>query len=351
MKINPTILFRADASAETGTGHIMRCLALAQALQAWGCEIVFLCFKIPERLKRLLQRENIEVVVFCDDGIGSTGDADITARIAHVLQADWVIADGYAFDGPYQRMIKEHRLNLMALDDYGHAQDYAADIILNPGIRPNPDLYLRRRPSTQLLLGPQYFPLRREFLEIPRYPRLTSPLGEKILVTLGGADPGQVTLKVIESLTELDQQLQIRVVAGPSYPDLDRLKAAIRQRQILLLQEVDDMAELMMWADIGISAGGGTLAEMAYLGLPAIIIQTAENQAASRFYDTEYGASLYLGDAGTVSNDQILDSVKLLCANSLKRQKMRENGWKLIDGNGGRRVYEALLPFFRRPCI
>jgi len=99
----------------------------------------------------------------------------------------------------------------------------------------------------------------------------------------------------------------------------------------------------MSWADIGISAGGVTLAEMAYLGLPTIVIQTAENQAACKYYDTKYGTSVYLGDAETVTKDQILDSVMLLYGDSWRRQKMRENGWNLIDGNGGRRVYEALM--------
>jgi len=339
----PILLFRADASEEIGIGHIMRCLALAQTFQVMGCEIIFLCWQIPEKLEKLLHQENIGVVIFAGDHAGSTEDARITARAARALQVDWIIADGYGFDGPYQKIIKEHHLNLMVLDDYGHADHYAADIILNPGIHPDPDVYLHREPSAQLLLGPQYFPLRREFLETCRCPKLISAEGSKVLVTLGGADPNQTTLKVIESLKEMDNLLQICVVVGPSYANPGQLSVIIDRRPILLLQNQDSMAALMSWADIGISAGGVTLAEMAYLGLPTIVIQTAENQAACKYYDTKYGTSVYLGDAETVTKDQILDSVMLLYGDSWRRQKMRENGWNLIDGNGGRRVYEALM--------
>ncbi len=343
MKGNPVLLFRTDASEEIGIGHIMRCLALAQTFQDLGSQVVFLCRKIPQKLQVLLYKEHMEVVVFFVDQAGSIEDAEITARIAQTLKTDWVIADGYSFDALYQKIIKDNHLNLMMLDDYGHANHYAADIILNPGIHPDPDVYQHREPSAQLLLGPQYFSLRREFLKTCRYPKRIPAKGKRVLVTLGGADPNQVTLKVIESLKQMDHLLKICVVVGPSYVHPDQLKSAVDRSQILLLQDVDNMAELMSWADIGISAGGVTLAEMAYLGLPAVIIQTAENQAACKYYDTKYGTSFFLGDAGTVTKDQILDAVRSLYQDPWKRQQMRENGWKLIDGNGGRRVYEALM--------
>ena len=336
-------LIRADASRESGIGHLMRTYALAQTFIDLGNEVSYLSLEIPATMENLLDRDNIEIVRFYTKLIGSNQDAEITADIARALKVDWVIADGYSFDSEYQDVIKKQGLRLMVIDDYGHADFYRSDIILNPGINPHPDLYRKKDDNVQLLLGPEHISLRREFLKTSGCPKEIVPLGKRVLVTMGGSDPVQATWKVVDSLRDLTAKLEITVVTGSLYPYTKRLEAAIRgSENILLLHNSDDMAALMDWADIGITAGGTTLSEMAYMGLPNIIIQTADNQSSSKYYEL-FGTSIYLGDAELISRNQIQNSVDLLIADSSRRQMMSETGRKLIDGKGNKRVYDALL--------
>ena len=341
------ILIRADGSKEIGTGHIMRTLAMAQTFQDMGSEVTFLCVKLPQKLEELLEKEDTKLVQFYDDTIGSHQDAEITAAIAHFLDIDWVIADGYLFDSKFQKTLKEQGIKQMLVDDYGHASSYYADIVLNPGINPNPNFYLNKDDDTQLLLGPDYTPLRREFLITPRCQKEITPAGNKVLVTMGGSDPRQMTLKVVDSLKEKASELQIAVVAGPLSSYLEPLSVARSgsESQILLLDDVSNMADLMSWADIGISAGGTTLGEMAYMGLPNLIIKTAPNQSCSMFYETRFGTSVYLGDAETITTKQIRQEVLSLLGDDFQRQVMSENGNRLIDGKGSKRIYDTLLQF------
>lgn len=339
------ILIRADASQEIGIGHIMRTYALAQTFIETGDEVTFLCFKLPRSLEMVLAKDSIEVIRSYDYLIGSDEDIRITADISRSFRIDWVIADGYSFDGQYQKRIKEQGVNLMIIDDYGHANSYSADIVLNPGVNPDPNLYQNRASKTILLLGPKFTPLRREFLQIPRCPKEIAPRGKKVLITMGGSDPLQITRKVIDSLKQISGDLEITVVTGPAYHYTHRLKDADNeiQSQILLLHDVNDMAALMSWADVGISAGGTTLAEMAYMGLPSIILKTADNQSASKYYAEIFGTSVYLGDADEIGENRILYSVISLLNNPLQRQLMSENGRRMVDGKGSLRIYDILL--------
>lgn len=336
------ILLRADASRKIGIGHVMRLYALAEAWQDMGGQAVFFCFDLPGKLENLLKRENMKLIKSANSLIGGKEDAQLTAGLAHELGVSWVIADGYDFKAPYQNLIKEQELNLLIMDDYGHSDYYVADIIINRGLDTQESLYAKRECYTRLLLGPKYISLRREFLKKQRSKKISQE-ANKLLITMGGADPNQVTLQVIESLKKIKCDLEIKVVVGPAYTFIENLKACAGNGNVLIMQDVDDMAALMDWADIGITAGGGTLAEMAYMGLPNIIIKTADNQYASALYDKKFGTSLFLGDAQEVTKEQISCCVESLCNNYLKRQEMSENGRRLIDGKGSQRIFEYLV--------
>ncbi|MBS4022826.1 MAG: UDP-2,4-diacetamido-2,4,6-trideoxy-beta-L-altropyranose hydrolase [Dethiobacter sp.] len=337
------ILLRAEASNIIGIGHMMRSFALAQYWKNMGGQVVFLSQEIPETLEKLLVNENMKLIRLPDIAIGSKKDAQLTADLTQKTGAELIIADGYHFAASYQKLIKNKGLKLLVVDDYGHSDFYAADIILNVGLDANERLYANREPYTQLLLGPEYVPLRQEFLKRHGYKKEIAQVGKKLLITMGGADPDQVTLKVIEALSKLDSNYQVRVVVGLAYNYANKLKAAAGKSNALLLQDVKEIAALMAWADIAISAGGGTLAEMAYMGLPNIVIKIADNQCSNMLYEKKIGASLFLGDAREITNEQITDSVKSLSQNYLKRQQMSANGRKAIDGKGSQRVFEFLV--------
>jgi len=273
------LIIRADASPEIGTGHVMRCLSLAEAWQDTGGEVFFVSACDAPALEVRLKNEGIQILHISQEA-GALGDADETARIAQKLGADWIIADGYHFGAEYQKAIKDSGLSLLFIDDYGHADHYYADIVLNQNIYADMSFYSKYEPYTRFLLGTKYVLLRREFLKGSGWYRDIPEIARKILVTLGGGDPDNVTLKVIEAVKTVDVSgLEVIVVIGGANPHFDLIQETGKVLpNFTLLKNADNMPELMAWADIAISAGGSTCWELLFMGVPSIVIPIAENQ-------------------------------------------------------------------------
>ena len=132
-------------------------------------------------------------------------------------------------------------------------------------------MYANREAHTRLLLGTRYVLLRREFWPWRGWRREIPAVARKVLVTLGGGDPDNVTLKVIRALAQVEiEGLEAVVVVGPANPHLEELQAAVKDtpHPIRLESNVTNMPELMAWADVAITAGGSTCWETAFMGLP-----------------------------------------------------------------------------------
>ncbi|MDP7069651.1 MAG: hypothetical protein QF815_03915, partial [Candidatus Peribacteraceae bacterium] len=123
------ILFRADGNSTIGAGHIMRCLALAQALKDCGGNPVFLCSDLAEGFKERLNGvatvENLKAEAYTQD------DAVETAATAKNIGAEWIVLDGYNFDDAYVTSLKDSGVQVLRLDDHSHLSSYSADFILN----------------------------------------------------------------------------------------------------------------------------------------------------------------------------------------------------------------------------
>src|SRR5438270_10410528 len=155
-----SLLIRADASVAIGAGHVMRCMALAQAWQGGGGRAVFAAAQIIPAVARKLQEEGFEVVAIGAE-IGSKHDAVRTQELARERHAEWVVVDGYQFDSEYQARIKDAGFRLLFLDDVGRRGRYSADIILNQNIHAREEIYADREQHTRCLLGPGFALLRR----------------------------------------------------------------------------------------------------------------------------------------------------------------------------------------------
>src|SRR2546427_1351793 len=207
-----TLLIRADANVEIGTGHVMRCLALAQAWQDRGGDVVFAMAEASPGIDERLRLEQAQISRL-DAMPGSADDAAQTASLARELQADWAVVDGYHFDSAYQRSLKGEGLKLMVIDDYGHAGHYSADVVVNQNISAKESLYTSRERYTRLCLGLDYVLLRREFKEWREWEREIAPLAKQIVVAMGGGDPQNLTESVDGSLSSavFDDLVAIRV--------------------------------------------------------------------------------------------------------------------------------------------
>ncbi len=342
------LFIRVDASTEIGTGHVMRCLALAQAWQDADGQVIFLMATEAPDFKTRLKAEGMEVI-YLPIQIGSAEDAEETAKLARQFNANWVVVDGYHFGAKYQEIIKESELKLLFIDDYGHAKQYHADIILNQNIHADEELYSNRQPYTQLLLGTSYTLLRREFWQWREWQRSLSLIATKLLVTLGGADPDNVTLKVIQGLQQVEVEgLEAIVVVGGSNPHYEQLRSASQESRfpIQLKRNVTNMPELMAWADVAITAAGSTSWELAFMGLPSIFLILADNQRLIAEKLGAMGVVVNLGSHENVSSVQIASEVAQLMIATERREKMTRCSQELVDGQGSSRVLSYIKDKF-----
>ena len=338
------VIIRADADGRVGTGHVMRCLALAQAWQDAGGVAHFVAAALPSGLAERLAAEGMALHRL-DVAPGSREDNVQTLALANDLGATWVVEDGYHFCSDYQRTIKDAGLRLLAIDDYGHAGHYVADLVLNQNIYADAALYPSREPTTQLLLGTQYVLLRREFRRWRGWQRQIPDVARKVLVTLGGGDPDNVTLRVIQALQQVNiDDLEVVAVVGPSNPHLQTLQSVVEASSIgiHLQQNVTDMSDLMAWSDVAIAAGGSTCWELAFMGVPAVLLILADNQIAVATGLNSAEAALNLGGYALLEASDISRPLEELLASPEKRRAMSHSGQELVDGNGATRVVSLL---------
>jgi len=338
------LLIRTDASAQIGTGHLMRCLALAQAWQDTGGRAVFLMATEVPALEYRLHSEGMEVVHLPVQP-GSIDDAAQTVDFSQEVGADWVVVDGYHFGADYQRAVKERGLRLLFIDDNGHAEHYYADLVLNQNIHAHEGLYRNRESYTRLLLGTRYVLLRRGFIKWRGWKREIPEVARKILVTMGGSDPDNVTLKVIQALQQVEVDgLEAVVVVGGGNPHYEELQSAVQGSHfpIRLESNVTDMPELMAWADVAVSAGGNTSWELAFMGVPAFLIILASNQRPIAECLDTLGVVVNLGWFKDVAPTEMTQVMTQLLRAPRTRAEMSKHGRQLVDGMGSERVISAL---------
>jgi UDP-2,4-diacetamido-2,4,6-trideoxy-beta-L-altropyranose hydrolase len=338
------LLIRADADIRMGTGHLMRCLALAQAWNDAGGEAIFLTScRLPALNARLAEEgARVETLVAAP---GSEEDTEETRQAAHRLRAHWVVLDGDYYSGGFQRSVRRDGLRVLAIDDYGHAGHYAADLVLNQNLHANEDLYQDREPYTGLLLGTRFALLRREFREWRGWTHEVPESARKVLVTLGGTDPDGVTLKVIEAIAQVRLMgLEAVIVVGAGNPRLGEVKALARAAAgtVRVRTDVTDMPKLMAWADVAVAAGGTTTWERALLGLPSLVIVLADNQKELVEASEQTGIGWNLGPHQELSVPALADALRRLLVDAPARGAMARRGPELIDGLGANRVLRFL---------
>jgi UDP-2,4-diacetamido-2,4,6-trideoxy-beta-L-altropyranose hydrolase len=344
-KTSDTLLIRADASVTMGTGHVMRCLALAQAWQDAGGKGVFAMVDPSPPVRERLLSEGMEVVPLGAQP-GSNEDARGVAELARQRAARWVVADGYHFDADYQRALKATGLQILFVDDNAHAGHYTADLVLNQNAHAEESLYPNREPYTRLLLGTDYILLRREFERWRDWKREIPDFGRKILVTMGGSDPDNITLRVVEALTHSRVRgLEITVVVGGSNPYGESLERRVLEGapSVRWHRNPDNMPELMAWADMALIAAGGTLWELLFMACP--VLSYARNPAQGGIISelAGQGAVQDLGRAQHFDPVSLDAAIMELAGSAERRRQMSAMGRERVDGRGAGRLCELLI--------
>ena len=320
-----------------GTGHVMRCLALAQGWQDLGGCVDLLSAELPEALADRCRGEGIGVQRL------APGEPDAERTAALAAQADWLVVDGYHFEASYLRRVAGAGSRVLQIDDLGFAGGCEATLILNQNLTASPLLYPGVTEPEQLLLGGRHALLRREF-RAPRPERSFDGPARRVLVSFGGSDPCDFTRRAIEALLQCPE-LQARVVVGAANPRLEVLRAlaAPAAGRLEVLSAVSEMVPQMDWADLALGAGGSSVLELAARGLPALIVAIADNQTAISTALHERGLMRSLGWHEKVDAATLAGALREIAADASARARFSAAALELADGRGALRVVAEML--------
>ncbi len=225
-----------------------------------------------------------------------------------------------------------------------HQPEYHADILLNQNIHAQ-SLHYSCNPDTLCLLGPQYVLLRKEFLKEKATKREVPETAKHILLTLGGTDPENITLTVIQALKYIKRtNLEVKIVLGPANSNHENIEGELCRlpSDFQVLSSVTDMPSIMAWADMAISAGGSTCWELMFVGVPFLVIILSENQVGIANGLEEAGAAVNCGWHYTLTKEGFAEIFVNLIKNRKWRKALSKEGGQMLDGFGSERVMKCM---------
>jgi UDP-2,4-diacetamido-2,4,6-trideoxy-beta-L-altropyranose hydrolase len=352
------VAIRVDASTQIGSGHLMRCLALADELRSRNATVRFISRHLPDSLAALVAARGHALSRLrpaCADeadafdlahsawlGSSQAQDAEDTlAALSGIASWDWVIVDHYALDARWESAVRRRATQLLAIDDLAdrpHAADALVDQNLQP---PTGDRYagLVSARCTRLV-GPRFALLRPEFRN--RTTRADPEVSSRVLVNIGfgGVDPAGMTTRALAALSALPRdRFAIDAVVGSANPHLPTIAAqcaAVPNSRLYV--DASDVAELLRAADIAIGAGGIMALERCAVGLPQVLVSIAANQRPGCKALASAHVAIDLGPMTDVRDDALADVVARLADRPRLLARVRQRAAALVDGRGAERV-------------
>lgn len=357
------VAFRADASLQMGSGHVMRCLTLADELRSRSAEVSFVCREHRGNLIEIIEARGFTVVRLPPpDGLFAPRDGDVThaswlgvswqhdaEETVTVLPADGVdclIVDHYALDQRWEEQLRPLVTKLMVIDDLAD-RPHDCDLLLDQNLyRDFETRYDQMVPATcRKLLGPRYALLRPEFLEARKKLRQRDGQVKRILVFLGGVDSSNETAKAVHAIAALNmQEMRVDVVVGRGNPNQQQIRDLCTANGFHYHCQVNNMAELMAGADLAIGAGGTATWERCALGLPSLVMVVADNQRELAQYGAQAGLCFSLGEAADLSVEDISVAVRFALRSPDTLRHLAEQCLETVDARGCSRVATLLLP-------
>lgn len=335
-----TLLIRADANASVGMGHFVRCWALAQAWKEKGGEAFFATSCKNELLLSRLREEGIEIIPLQTSGRAM----EETLRSLARLNPSWVVLDGYHFTEEDHKAIKKAGIKLLVVDDMAHLSHYFADLVLNQNIHAAKLSYFSES-FTKLLLGTEYALLRRSFLSLRDRQKETTHSSRKILISLGGSDPENSTLKVLQALSQVSiQDFEGVILWGPENSSSHEVKDYLQKSGLPfhLVERKLQVAELMAEADLAITAGGSTCWELCCLGVPMVVVPLSPDQELLAQGLKERGCAMVVKRDALDRAGELRREIENLLSDSSEMEQMADRAQALVDGRGALRVVEEM---------
>ncbi|BFH11250.1 UDP-2,4-diacetamido-2,4,6-trideoxy-beta-L-altropyranose hydrolase [Paenibacillus melissococcoides] len=276
------IVFRADASVSLGTGHVMRCLVLADMLSHQNIRLHFISRSMPNPLRELLKSKNISLYLTGDEiEFDWQSDAELFINyVGNIPEKPILIVDHYCLDSKWEKAVRPYVNKIIIIDDLANRM-HDCDYLLDQNYYRNAqNRYSELVPNhAKLWLGPAYSLLREQFREESQYASIRNSI-QRVLVTYGGSDPTGETEKVLLAAQNgCFAHVKFDIVVGGSYSEPDKIRIICeKMHNVNYHFNVTNMAKLMVQADVALGAGGSTQWERCRLGLPTILTVVADNQ-------------------------------------------------------------------------
>lgn len=360
------VVFRVDASIQMGTGHVMRCLTLADALKNRGAECYFICREHSGNLIGLITQRgyHVDALPYMDlsqedklqnlnadlahaSWLGATqkADASLCTPLMEALKPDWLIVDHYALDIRWEQVLRPYCKRVMVIDDLADRQ-HDCDFLIDQNYLPS---YEQRydnlvQATTKKLLGPSFVLLRDEFLNLREKKLQQMPnIEAHILINFGGIGNYSLLSKVIEAINIFKKQSFYIVTGGLDPHLLLELEKSISYSKVKIVETAVNMADIMSQSQYAIGACGSTVWERFCLGLNSGLIEMAENQTPLLNYLTKMNLIDNLGNVNSLTTDDILKLLQNLDLTDAKYSHRKTAIMSLIDGKGTQRVVEMIL--------
>lgn len=366
-----SVTFRADAGRLLGTGHVMRCLTLADALAAAGVQCRFVTRAHDGHLADVIRQRGHDVALLPRParpappgdlahsawlGVDQQTDAAETAAALAGEPPEWIVVDHYALDHRWESTLRSRCRRIMAIDDLADRR-HDCDLLLDQNVVAGAEhRYDGLVPaSCGLMIGPRFALLQPAYADL--HARMTPRTGpvRRILMCFGGGDVAGSTEKALTGLIPLlDGSFQIDLVINGSLPQAPAIRARVAGLPDVVLHEsLPSLAQLIASADLAIGGAGATALERCCLGVPSIVVTLAANQRPGAAELHRLGAVEWLGDEADVDSSRIGAAVAAMMNGDISTE-MSRRCLTLLDGRGTATVAGFLLlgpstPLHARP--
>lgn len=322
----------------------MRCLSIADSLRDICKEAIFVC--ADKNLKKLITQRGYNVCILETDYRYPEQELDVFLSKEEFNASEGIVIDSYYVTSKYMEVLSKEK-KVVFIDDYCNKFHLAA--LINYNIYADKKAYndIYRSDKTQLILGPSYAPLRKEF-ENCKSPVIKEK-AKSILILTGGADPFHIAYNLVKEIKKKkNQSLVYHFVVGELSSDYEKIKKLEDNTNIIIHHKVDNMKELMSSSDMAVSAAGSTLYELCACGIPTITYTFADNQMAGAKSFSEKGIMKNIGDIRVLTDfyTELTDSIDKLADSKAERKRMSEAASQLVDGFGAQRLAKKLKEIF-----
>ncbi|UBO72682.1 UDP-2,4-diacetamido-2,4,6-trideoxy-beta-L-altropyranose hydrolase [Aeromonas rivuli] len=340
------IVFRTDASISLGYGHVMRCLALADAFKKLGKKSVFIFSPNGDALYEEVVRKGHEYRVLTSSPLHSLGESeqdDAYATLSNLsTSTKLVVVDHYQLGMDWEEVITASDISLLAIDDI--FRSHCSQFLLDQNVIKSENFYVDYVDNISkecvCFLGPRYALLSESFQHLRDRVKTRSKL-EKIIIFFGGTDPDNETEKALLGVLAANKNFKIDVVIGGNNPHRSRLLKLCSSTHSTLHIQTPHMARLMLDADLAIGAGGSASWERCCMGLPALISTQADNQVPIAATLHELGAVINLGMVDNLTATDYRTAVERLDPNLINNMSI--SAMSITDGNGASYVASSII--------